>query len=357
MAELISDAGPVGDSASTYPWASVVIALAMGCVFATIMWVASALHPTYDSDWDQVYWGARAVWSGLNPYDVSLIGPDGTMFRFDFPLYYPLPAMLVVSPLAAFPLRVARALWVGISAGVLVYMIEAKAPHLRSLLLSGAFIMAFGAAQWSPLLSASLMLPALGWAVVAKPTIGAALIASTSEPLFLRSALIGGGLLVAVSFAIQPAWLPHWLASVSTAPHLAPPITLFGGVLVLLALTRWRRWEARLLVALACVPHTTVAYEALYLLLIPKTRKQTILLSIASLIALGIQLWLDPRATITATRDVQETAFREYMAIAGRLSVALVYLPALIMVLRRPNEGELPAWWPLLSRPLKVIRG
>jgi hypothetical protein len=36
--------------------------------------------------------------------------------------------------------------------------------------------------------------------------------------------------------------------------------------------------------------------------------------------------------------------FVSYVDITGDLMVALLYLPCLIMVLRRPNEGDVPSW-------------
>jgi ABC-type anion transport system duplicated permease subunit len=58
--------------------------------------------------------------------------------------------------------------------------------------------------------------------------------------------------LVLVSLLLQPSWPREWLNAVSQAPHIAPLIGQTAvGPLVLLSLMRWRRADARLLVALA----------------------------------------------------------------------------------------------------------
>ena len=61
--------------------------------------------------------------------------------------------------------------------------------------------------------------------------------------------------------------------------HIRPPLLYWGGPLMLLALLRWRRPEARLLAALSCVPHTPELYESLYLFLVPASMWQGALLA------------------------------------------------------------------------------
>ena len=93
-------------------------------------------------------------------------------------------------------------------------------------------------------------------------------------------------------------------------------------------------YEARLLVALACVPQSTVIYEGLYFMLVPSTRLALLAASLGSYVG---YLWQSHYAR-TATSLV------ELQYGAGDALVACFYLPALIAILRRPNEGETPAW-------------
>ena len=139
---------------------------------------------------------------------------------------------------------------------------------------------------------------------------------------------MGGAALVGVSLAVQPAWPVEWLRIVRSAPHFVAPITRPGGILVLLALLRWRRPEARLLVALACVPQTAATYEALPLFLVPQGVAQTIALSVLTHAMWHMRLWLEGH---------KFPSFAIYVDTSARLSIALLYLSCLLMVLRRPN--------------------
>lgn len=322
-------------------WVRVLFAAAVGVLLGTLVtWVhATSGRP---SDWEQVYWGARALWQGLDPY--TAVGPGSDFYDYPWPLFYPVSALVLALPFAIFPLGVAQTLWVGACAALLVYAVDRKGPHWTPIFVSGAFVMGVLAAQWSPLLVASVLLPGLAWAALAKPTIGAALLLSMPGSRHLRCAIRGALPLLAVSFLLRPDWPLRWLSTVQQASHFTPPVLLWGGPLILLGLLRWRRWEARMLIALACVPQTTLAYESLYVLLVARNRRETLLLAILSLAALLLQAWLDVRLPLSMPLDARQTAFRTHVENAGMLSLALVYLPALLMVLRRPNEGELPGW-------------
>src|SRR4029078_6587043 len=80
-----------------------------------------------------------------------------------------------------------------------------------------------------------------------------------------------------------------------------------GGPLILLALIRWRRPEARLIAALACVPQTTLLYEAVPLFLVVYGWYEGLMLSILTII---VGVWpVSPQtagynASVWATGDV-----------------------------------------------------
>src|SRR6185295_19290052 len=90
------------------------------------------------SDLDQVWYAATALRHGLNPYDV--IGPTGTWFKWNWPLYYPMPAVLLGVPLSFLPLAVARYLFVGASSGLLAYGVTRRAWFPLMIFASGAYV-------------------------------------------------------------------------------------------------------------------------------------------------------------------------------------------------------------------------
>src|SRR5262249_28654595 len=143
---------------------------------------------------------------------------------------------------------------------------ERVSPPLVALVSLPA-LMALQTVQWSPLLCAAALTPAIGFLLVAKPTIGLALFVAFPR---WRTA-VGCALLLGASFLVSPGWIAEWRAGFFTVPHIVAPITRWGGPLLLLALTKWKRADARLLLALACVPHTTALYETIPLFLIAET--------------------------------------------------------------------------------------
>jgi uncharacterized membrane protein YjjB (DUF3815 family) len=197
---------------------------------------------------------------------------------------------------------------------------------------TGAFMIAAGAAQWSPILTASMGMPPLAFIYAAKPTVGFALFLNSTRRA-QAYAIIGGCIFVTVSLAMAPHWPVDWLTSLHTAIQVAPPILRFGGIAVLAVALRWRRPEARLILALACVPQTGSWYEVLPLFLVPATRREMMIL--ASVSSLG---WILQDFVMTARNEA------EFNAQVGSLMVAFAYLPAVLMVLRRPNKCDAHAW-------------
>jgi hypothetical protein len=303
----------------------VMIAITIGCCAAYLAWPGVGVVGA--SDFDPVWFAARALLSGGSPY--GAVGP-GRAFEWPFPLLYPLPAVLVAAPFTALPHGAAGMVFSGVSAGLMAWALTRDAPYRLSAVLSFSFLYAAAVSQWSPLLVASALLPGLGFLLVAKPTIGLAL--WLYRPRWQTA--VGGAALLAISVAIRPQWPLEWIHTFGAASHIRPPIASLGGPLILLALLRWRRPEARLLVALACVPHTTLLYEILPLFLVPASWGESILLVVLTwVVQMVLFLNLGPLPDLM-----------DWTRMSAAASVALIYLPCLIMVLRRPNEGELPAW-------------
>src|SRR6476661_7814404 len=205
------------------------------------------------SDFTQIWAASRAYLHGANPY--RAVGP-GTPFDWDFVLPYPFPAVLVGAPIALVPWRVADVLFVMLSAGLLAFAVQRRGPLPSAFfpLIAPPTIYALALSQWSPLLTGAALLPAAGWLLACKPTIGAAYAAAWPS----KSMLIGVVVFTAISVLLRPSWIGEWWTNIRTLTHPVAPIVLPGGFLVAAALWRWRRAEARLLVALACVPQTAL---------------------------------------------------------------------------------------------------
>jgi hypothetical protein len=304
------------------------------------------------TDFAQLWYAARALLQGRNPYDV--VGP-GREFDWPAPLLYPLTAVVVVAPLSWLSLQAAAALFSAVGAALLTLVVTREQWFRMLVLGSMPFLYAVEVAQWSPLLVGVALVPSLGFVLAAKPTVGLALF--VYRPSW--QAVVGGCVLLALSLLLQPTWPAEWLAAIrgGTAingsvgdaaatlarddvrqwPYVAP-ITRLAGPLLLLAILRWRRPEARLLLALAAVPQTPLLYETLPLFLVPRTRQQT-----GALVALSM-------AVFVTVKLLGAGSIQHWYDLSGELITLLLYVPCLVMVLRRPNEGPAPAWVERLLR-------
>jgi hypothetical protein len=283
------------------------------------------------SDFTQLWAAARMLLQGENPY--ALIG-HGRAFEHDFPLLYPVPAAIVAMPFAWATPRVADALFVGFGAALLAWSLTRRTFANPQLLVfpSYALMVAAQNAQWSPWLTAAALTPSLGFLFACKPSIGLAMLAAYPS----RAAILGAGVFTLLTVAIWPWWIPAWLATLSAATHMSAPVMRWGGPFILLALLKWRRQDARLLAALACVPQTPVLYEVVPLFLLVQTFREGTLLIVLTALAgkiIAVTTW--------------GVDYYTFMNASGQWMVWLVYLPCTVMVLRRPNEGLLfrvPEW-------------
>jgi SAM-dependent methyltransferase len=294
----------------------VVAALGSGAV----AWWAGTLPGGAMWDATQFWLGARALWHGLDPYTL-------VRERLPYPLFYPLPAVLLFLPFAVPPPETARVLWAGVGGGLLA-LAARKRPVLWGALLSGSYADALVLGQWSPLLTASSVLPALSVTWAAKPSVGLAFFLAYGKRTHLP--LILG--LVLVSLLVMPSWPGRWLEAVGQQIHRAPALRP-GGFLLLLAWIRWRAPEGRLLGTLALVPHSTALYETLPLFLCLRSRGEAYGLAVLTYVAAFLaQAWY-PWDHDTQTLGDNLTA-------RWPLVLGLVYLPVLVAVLRpTPRPG------------------
>lgn len=324
--------------------ARVLVALAVAALAAVLVTVVGRGQRL---DVDQLWHGARALLGGRDPYQA--VGP-GLAFDFPWHLGYPATALLAVAPLAALPLLVARALFAALGAGALAYALTRDGWERLPVLGGGAVFMAVTAGQWSPLLMAATLLPGLAWVAAAKPNIGGALVLATLRPRVMVVAFVGGVALLLASLALDSGWPAAWLAAHRAAGHFRAPVQhwMAGGPLVLLAALRWRRPEARVLLAMALTPHTTLVYEAAPLALVARTRGEALALALLSWVAWALQWRYLPPGGPPYPPGLSfegSAAYASYVGHAGDVVLWLCYLPCLAMVLRRPNEGPSLAGW------------
>ncbi len=300
---------------------------------------ARAIHePDWPTDFDQLWYAARALVHGGDPY--AVVGP-GRPFRWIWPLVYPPPAVLLSAPFVLLPIAWARVVFSTLSAALLGW---AAGPRIRvvwPMVLSASYLIATSRTQWALLLLTAAWMPALGAVVAAKPTVGLAVLAALSRRRLVLAAA-AAALITALSAALRPSSFADWIGAIRSIPPLKIPMLLPGGFVLVLAALRWRRPEARLLLVLAATPHTPSLYDLLLLFFACFSLRETMVLAILThALFWGFVIWGSG-----ATFDL-------YMLHLGQASIFVVYLPVLLMILRRPNlsptvaQGEaltLPGW-------------
>lgn len=303
----------------------IAIAIPIAIAAALAALIAFQLVPDMVArDFTYPWRGARALLAGENPYDV--IRPTGPP-PDDHWFMYPLTAPVAVLPLGFLPAHAAGALFSGLSAGLLTFVLTSSGGIRRLvLLLSPSFGFAIVLGQWTPLLVAAAFAIPLHWALVCKPTIGL--------PLFLyRPSWIAAaqcGVLAVITLLIQPSWpLDWWRNAQSLDGHYVPLLRPFGFIAIL-ALWRWRRAEARLVAGMSAVPQNLYFYDQLPLFLAATTvRRQIILITLA-----WMAWWVGRIGCETPFYCGPESE---------RWVILLIFVPATIMALF--EDRELSGLW------------
>lgn len=289
------------------------------------------MRPDVQSDFDQIWYGAKALRLGRDPY--AVIGPAREWGSWPWRLYYPVPALLPALPLSYLDVVTARSVFAAVSAGCFAFLISRLGYAHLAALLSASLLFAVSFVQFAPLLACAAMSPAFGWAVSCKPNMGLAVLTTARSNRWIAISVGLAVAMVLVSFAFQPTWPPRWLEAVREGEHFTPYVLRPGGALLLLALLRWRRPEARWLAALSIMPGTPGVQEALILFTVPQSLRSILLLAIGTHLA---NFWVRPLE--------QFSSWTDYLNTGAMALLAFVYLPSLIAILRRPNEGEAPPW-------------
>jgi hypothetical protein len=262
---------------------------------------------------------------GEDPY--SLIGP-GELHYWNFPLLYPLPAVIIAIPFVAIPLIVARAVFVALTSGALAYVVTRRDWWPLLVFASAPWMDAVALAQWSPAVLLAWYLPALGFLLAAKPNVGIAVLAGSRDRRSLATLLVAMAAITAVAFVAMPSWFQSWLHAVSGQPHIRSLAFSLLGAPLLLAALRWRRPEARLLLMLALVPQNPAIYEGVILFAVALRAREALVLATLSWMAEPLANALGPAATFADGAKHNAVAM-----------LVCMYLPALVMVLVRRNES------------------
>jgi hypothetical protein len=334
VAARISESGNhVPDSTAPSKRIRIWVALAVGLASAIFTAVAFA-RPDASPDFEFWWRGAQILLAGDNPY---LMAPNTQGWSLPDPLFYPLPTLILTAPLSWLSLPLAGAVFMGTSGGLLAWLVTRDGLWRLWMFGTASYFMACKVGQWSPLIMAVAFLPGAGFLAAMKPNLGLALLSYRPS----RDAILGCIAVGLVSFALLPSWLLDWHTNTASLVGHPPPILTPVGALVLLALLRWRRPEARLLLAMACVPQLLFFADQLPLFLIPRTRREMMTLTLCS--AIGFFVWYIRFADNPA-----------YVLAAAPYVIWSSYIPCLAMVLRRPNAGDTPGW---IDRALaRVVR-
>ena len=251
-----------------------MIALAIGLAAGLVSY-AFLSRPGSGGDYFFVWSAARSLLAGQNPYHVIAVGPENPGNDV---LLYPLPALLVVAPVAWLPLALSGGIFLGISSALLAFVLLRDGYHRLPIFLGAPFLMAISLGQWSPLVTAAALEANLGFVFAAKPNLGLAawIYRPNIRAIVVALALVGLSLLIA------PSWPIDWYHNISSRPEKLSPVRTMAGPVLLLALIRWRTAEARLFLAMACVPQALFFYDQLALGLIPRTLRQSLILALAS---------------------------------------------------------------------------
>jgi hypothetical protein len=279
------------------------------------------------------FWYASQAWKqGIDPYSIRPRAAWRQIWPLWDRLFYPLPALLVVSPFVQSTLRVGHLAFVAAGTGLLAWRLSDKALWPLLIFASPGFAMAARLGQWSPFLIFAALTPAAGFLLTCKPTLGFACFTYWPKWQAVVSALA----LLAVSRLIMPDWPAKWLANVGEVRAHPAPIATAAGPFLALALLRWRQREARMLLVMACVPQLLMFADQLPLFLVARNRREALLYTLSGVVT----------AIIWIPRHYLQPGI---VALTAPYVLVGCYLPALWIVMRRPNEGYVPRWMEKLA--------
>jgi len=208
--------------------------------------------------------GIERLQQGGSPYEVRLRGSAPTL--------YPFPTMIVLWPLVLLPAVLWAPLFMGLSSGALAYAILCRGrPWQLLAFASPCYWSAMESVQWSPLLTAALLLPALLPLAVAKPQLAVVLAAGGR---WTRKTVGAAAGIVLLSLLVYPRWPAEWLARGQLQTFNGRvPLLVLPGFLLLASLLALRTREGRILAALSLTVQR-IFYDQLLLFALPRTAAQ-----------------------------------------------------------------------------------
>lgn len=300
------------------------IAITAAILAGALTYAITLRYPSVQGlDFTWLWRAARALLDGQNPY--AVIQPTGP-YPFSSGFYYPLPAAFLALPVAWLPVNVAAAVFVAACSGVFAFALTVDGYHRLPLLMSAPMVSAVLTAQSAPLFAASVLIPALQLFAICKPNLGVA--AFAYRPTWWP--VVGAVIACALSFILVPTWLWDWVAVLRADPgvHVVPVLVPLGGFLLVLAVFRWRQPDARLLMAMSSVGQTMTFYDPLPVTLCARTFRESLVLALLS------QLAMVGTLRYGAAFATMPEMFRQ----GAPFALWSIYVPALAMVLRRPNR-------------------
>ena len=241
-------------------------AITLACLVAVWAAFTAAHSPGVNTDVDQLWYAARALINGANPY--TSIGP-GSPVPHPYPLMYPLPAVLVIMPFAFLPIEALRASLAAASGGLLTYCIARTDARGLVLLFSRSLYLNVTLVNWTPLLMLMWWWPKASALAAVKPTVGIAMLAGVKNYREAIPGLLIAAAATALCFIVRPTWLAEWLDATSKSPSTRPWILTPWAFVVLFALAFPNRWQSRFLVMFMLVPQTLHPIAVLPLILLP----------------------------------------------------------------------------------------
>ncbi len=277
---------------------------------------------------------AQLLLAGQNPYfdpELPPQDPSSTLY----PLFYPLPAVLLAIPFVGLQPEFAGALFSALSTGLLVFVISGTRPYLLPMIASAPLFWAVVAAQWSVLVTAAALSTWLLPLAILKPSLGLPIAAGFPR----KWGLVVAALVLAASLLILPTWPldmlrnAEYMRAVMGRPGV-PPLLITPGVFTLLALLRWRDPMARFLVLFAAMPQSLEIYDGVPAWLVARSWRQSAFMAACSWAGWLLMKWLFP-PEMNAMLD----ATAPWM-------VGSIFLPALAVVLVRDdrNVAAAGAW-------------
>jgi len=296
-------------------WLYLLAALLFVAAVRITMYVWAHESVSFTTDFDLLYYSAKTLTHGINPYRSS---PP----QIRYPLFYPLPAVLLAIPFTALPIQFARPAFDIAVGWIFAYGLWRYAPYALLAILSGAYLFALRAGQTTPLVVAGALVPTLGFLPTIKSNTGLACFIGRPS----REALIGGVGVLLVSLVLVPSWPADWWRAIhQQSEHIRPPIVRPFGWLLLLGALRWRTPGGRLLLALAVIPQNTLPHELLPLVLIPTNAVEMAIYVVGSWVAVGF----------TAVGMQHAPSLSSLIAEVWPALLVSVYLPSLFIVLRQ----------------------